>query len=206
MKNVLVTGANGKVGKELCKRLRERDYSVVEFHRTPDSDLTNPNDIKKVFETNEDINVVVHLAVTRNPMENPKIRCMETLETDTKMMFDLLRECKEYMVEQVLYASTCAVYGFEEEPGDTISTDDLANDIISLMEPPNDECEGYVTTNHSDNFYPEMKLNPLVYEKEHTCINAVSKLINEDILHMWSRENNIPAVSMRFWPVEEPNV
>ena len=50
MKNVLVTGANGKVGKELCKRLRERDYSVVEFHRTPDSDLTNPNDIKKVFE------------------------------------------------------------------------------------------------------------------------------------------------------------
>lgn len=35
-KRVIVTGATGLIGKPLCKRLRERGYTVVAFSRSPD--------------------------------------------------------------------------------------------------------------------------------------------------------------------------
>tara|TARA_B100000029_G_scaffold59959_1_gene53921 strand:+ start:8926 stop:9528 length:603 start_codon:yes stop_codon:yes gene_type:complete len=198
--DILITGSTGKIGWALKNKIRELkpEWNVLEFKRTPDSDLKNESDIvRKFLEYNPD--VVVHLAVTRNPMEIPRIRDVETMATDTKMLFDLLRYSRN--TKRFLYASSCAVYGFE--PTDSIEPDFVAGNIIHLIE-HEAYSDGYSCVNLSTNNYPtSMEINPYLHEKEHTVINGVSKYINEHILKCWSRENNIPAISMRIFPVKK---
>jgi nucleoside-diphosphate-sugar epimerase len=196
--DILVTGANGKVGKELCSYIKKHtDWKVIEFHRTPTSDLRIDEHIEKVF-NNNNIDVVVHLAVTRNPMEIPRIRDYGTLQTDTNILFSLLNHSNN--IKRFLFASSCAIYGYE--PDDIIWTDELAEDIVHMIKHES-YSKGYSCVDISEFNYPNFSINPYLHEKEHTVVNGTSKYINEHILQIWSRETNIPAISMRFFPIRE---
>src|SRR3989344_1446306 len=58
---ILVTGANGFLGKSLCKNFIEGGYNIVTFS-IKDYNLTKEEDVKRLFEKTGPFNTVVHLA------------------------------------------------------------------------------------------------------------------------------------------------
>ena len=103
LKNILITGANGKIGSAVCNALKKsNEYNIIKFTHGDDILRKNKNEyignlylkdhVKKVFHEN-DIDIVVHLAVSRNPMSNPRIRSYETFEKDTNILFNILEFC-----------------------------------------------------------------------------------------------------------------
>src|SRR4030043_2453959 len=63
-KRILITGGYGFVGKYVAQKLRERGLTsdqLILFHRS-EVDLRREEDVKRLFTTNEDINIVIHLA------------------------------------------------------------------------------------------------------------------------------------------------
>lgn len=59
---ILITGGQGFVGKFLCNKFREKEYTNLVTFSSSDYDLTNEEQVKKLFEDHKDIDVVVHLA------------------------------------------------------------------------------------------------------------------------------------------------
>ena len=56
--DILITGSTGKIGWALKNKIRELkpEWNVLEFKRTPDSDLKNESDIvRKFLEYNPDV-------------------------------------------------------------------------------------------------------------------------------------------------------
>lgn len=64
MKKVLVTGANGMLGQDLCPILENNGYNVIKTD-IDTMDITNINDVKKVV-SQEKPNIIVHCAAYTN--------------------------------------------------------------------------------------------------------------------------------------------
>lgn len=121
---MLVTGANGFIGKNLCKQLVEKE---IKFNATVREKITG-NNLKNYFindvngETQwsdalKDVDVVIHLAglahVTQRPNENYKN--YKSVNVDgTK---NLALQASAYGVKRFVYVSSIGVNGnFSEEP------------------------------------------------------------------------------------------
>ena len=136
---ILITGANGKIGTAICDVLEKNEgYDIIKF--THGNDLLEKNDneykgnlfisdhIKHVF-NDHDIDIVIHLAVSRNPMSNPRIRSYETFEKDTIILFNLLSCCDN--ISKFIFSSSAAVYGHAYFK-DVVSRKDVAQKIFYL--------------------------------------------------------------------------
>jgi UDP-glucuronate 4-epimerase len=133
MKTVLVTGAAGFIGSNLTQALLEGGYRVVGVDNFDDTynplfkeeqiapALANPNfalyrvDIRdlpaltKVFEA-EKPTLVVHLAAkadTRDAVQTPRVYISINIDGT----LNILELCKEYVVENLVIASSSSVYG-----------------------------------------------------------------------------------------------
>mgnify|MGYP002868286438 CR=1 FL=1 len=60
MKKVLVTGAHGMLGQDLCPILKNEGYEVVETD-VQNLDITKPNMVNRVLEE-ENLDIVIHCA------------------------------------------------------------------------------------------------------------------------------------------------
>ena len=60
MKKLLITGSEGKIGKELASYFHG-DYDVVQLDKTLGHDLTDVDQIKSVFQTENNIYAVIIL-------------------------------------------------------------------------------------------------------------------------------------------------
>lgn len=127
-KTILITGGAGYIGSHAVKLFLEYGYLVVVFDNLSrgyteplkilkkigalkfvQGDLRNKDDIAKVFRYNK-IDAVIHFAAfcsVHESMENPELY----FENNTFGSFNLLRAMKKSGVKNIVFSSTCAVYG-----------------------------------------------------------------------------------------------
>lgn len=114
--NLLVTGANGFIGRALVQRLVERGHRVVAFDRVPfelPGALCLAGDISSGQAREEALSeskpdVILHLAYMKDISgQQPR----ETALVNVTAFQGLLDSCREHRVERVVWASSVMVYG-----------------------------------------------------------------------------------------------
>ena len=205
--NILVTGAGGKIGSELCKLLEKHKYNVIKFlHGTNilddadggrrnvySGDLVYNSHVIEVF-NNHDIDVVVHLVTSRNPMVNPRIRSFDTLEKDIKILFNLVNCSKKNNINKFIFASSLAVNGylFKEDMIEKIDVVDKIKEVIETTKYNNK------TINLSHKKYKETNVNPFLHLNENRMFIGVTKYLSELIIQAFSHESKIDYTNLRI--------
>lgn len=131
MEKVLVTGAAGFIGSNVCKRLLKEQYYVIGIDNFRDNydvklkksrivikddnfkfikcDITNKKELNKFFNEYKP-DIVVNLAAcagVRNSILNPSIY----IDVNVVGFHNVLELSKDYGVKHVVYASSSSVYG-----------------------------------------------------------------------------------------------
>ena len=107
-KNILVTGANGMIGKELV-RILEEEYSPRNVRKIdlPDYDLRDRDDCKTICDGQE---IVFHLAGIKGSPQ----RCMESPASFSVPMIqfnaNMIEAAYDSNVDWFLYTSSVGVY------------------------------------------------------------------------------------------------
>ncbi len=100
--NVLVTGSNGFVGRELVTQLKNLKYNVFEFDLIDKKDILNKEHLKEAL---NGIDWVFHIAAI---VENNNPKLWEINVTGTK---NVIEEAAKAKVKKVIFLSTTGVYG-----------------------------------------------------------------------------------------------
>ena len=158
-KKILITGACGYVGTALIQSLLEYkneiicldlmiygDKSIRPFVENKEikffkSDIRNTDKIEKHF---ENIDYVVHLAaiVGDKPCEAaPEI----AYQINFKSTVDILKLCRKYKVQKLIFASTCSNYGVSDPNIFASELSDL--NPVSLYAETKIDCEKYLKEN-----------------------------------------------------------
>ena len=188
MKTILVTGASGFIGSNLCKKLLKEDsdikiigidnmndYYDVNLKKYRLSGLTIYNDFRfiqgdianrelvdRIFNTYKP-DVVVNLAAqagVRYSIDHPDTY----IDSNIIGFYNILEACRNNPVEHLVYASSSSVYGGNEKV--PFSTDDKVDNPVSLY--------------------------------------AATKKCNELLAHSYSKLYNIPSTGLRFFTVYGP--
>jgi UDP-glucose 4-epimerase len=139
MKNtILITGAAGYIGSILAETLSGSDDEIVLFDKNKlkhmnafstsicvEGDIANENDVNMLF-AKYNPSIVIHLAAVSGVRltEREKLDIKRTNEYGTDV---LIRTMKNYSCENIIFSSSCAVYGnhpyecFETTKTDPIS-------------------------------------------------------------------------------------
>lgn len=187
-KTVLVTGAAGFIGSNLCKRLLNdyRDIKVIGIDNMNDyydvrikeyrldtllkynnfhfvkGNIADKEIVNGLFERYK-IDIVVNLAAqagVRYSIENPDVY----IESNLIGFYNILEACRHHPVEHLVYASSSSVYGSNKKV--PYSTDDKVDNPVSLY--------------------------------------AATKKSNELMAHAYSKLYNIPSTGLRFFTVYGP--
>jgi UDP-glucose 4-epimerase len=127
-KRILITGGAGYIGSHAAKLFLEKGFSVVVFDNLSrgflepmkilkkhgdlkfiKGDLRNKKDIEKAFK-NQKVDAVIHFAAfwsVNESMEKPEL----FYENNVLGSFNLLEAMRKYGVRNIIFSSTCAVYG-----------------------------------------------------------------------------------------------
>jgi len=136
---VLVTGANGWIGREICRSLKAQGCLVVacdleeqpgEWNRFIQIDLIE-DPIASIYESKEVIEgasewSVIHCAgYAHRPIETPEEveRCYAINEGGTKRVVDW---CRQLGVERIVYISSIAFYDWAAHSGESPLREDAA--------------------------------------------------------------------------------
>ena len=187
-KKILVTGAAGFIGSNLCKRLLNdyqntyiigldnmNDYYDVSLKEYRLDSLNKYNNFKfikgnladkklinEIFDEYK-FDIVVNLAAqagVRYSITNPDAY----IESNLIGFYNILEACRNYPVEHLVYASSSSVYGgYNKDP---FSTDDKVDNPVSLY--------------------------------------AATKKSNELLAHSYSKLYDIPSTGLRFFTVYGP--
>ena len=186
-KTILVTGAAGFIGANLCRRLLKDynvkiigidnlndyyDVSIKEYRLSFIKDdphftfikgnIANKEMINDIFETYRP-DIVVNLAAqagVRYSIQNPDAY----IESNMLGFYNLLEACRHHPVEHLVYASSSSVYGSNKKV--PYSTEDKVDNPVSLY--------------------------------------AATKKSNELMAHAYSKLYNIPSTGLRFFTVYGP--
>ena len=150
MKQVIVTGANGFVGSNLCKELLDAGYKVRALHRKSsnietlkdldvelvEGDITNIKDLQKAFEGCE---VVYHIAALFRQAKHPDSVYWDINHKGVKNVFEV---AIEKGVKKVIHCSTVGVHSHipnppanedeEYRPGDIYQETKCAGEKLAL--------------------------------------------------------------------------
>ena len=119
MAKVVVTGGSGMLGRWVVRHFVEQGYEVVnvDTQKSPDSlcqtIIADLNNLGEVYGVLAGADAVVHLAAqTMVPysIEHPDEDC----EINLAGLINVLENCRKYKVKTVLFASSAAVYGNNE--------------------------------------------------------------------------------------------
>jgi nucleoside-diphosphate-sugar epimerase len=119
MKTILVTGANGFIGKHLIPELVKEFKVIALIHSKKNKfkhknlkiikcSITNKKELEKIFEKNK-INLIIHLAGKAVNREN--IDAIKTLEVNVKGTQLITEIGFKNKVKGIIFASTGKIYG-----------------------------------------------------------------------------------------------
>jgi nucleoside-diphosphate-sugar epimerase len=175
MKKIVITGVNGIIGAELCKRFIDKGYYVIGIDRIDSQreddeqfeyiklDITDQDKVKQFFSELR-FDYLIHCAalVHKNSPDLSFNNFMKINYEGTKNIFDSVIQSKnKYGLKRAIFFSTIEVYGGEERE-EIISEDDECNPISSYGQ---------------------------------------SKLAAERYLLKLNKENKLPIVILRLTPV-----
>jgi len=133
MKKILITGVAGFIGYHLAEKLLSKNYQIIgidnlndyydpilkqdrlnnlkkfsnfEFHKI---DFIQNNELTSIFNNNQ-FNQVIHLgaqAGVRYSITNPQFY----IDTNITGFLNILENCNNYNVENIIYASSSSIYG-----------------------------------------------------------------------------------------------
>lgn len=119
---VLITGANGLLGRELCEVLGQRHQVTGLIHSSIKDPIANVNyivaDLSRTLEISslpKEIDVVFHLAQSAQFRDFPG-GTRDTFQVNTSSTLDLLEYCRKAGGLQFFLASTGGVYGGQSGP------------------------------------------------------------------------------------------
>ena len=125
MKKILVTGGAGYIGSHTVAELAKQNYKVIVIDNLVygheqsidcdfvDGDLLNKKDCEKVFSKHK-FDGVVHFAayaLAGESMQEPG----KYFENNILGGLNLLEVMKKYEVKNIVFSSTCAIYGFPKK-------------------------------------------------------------------------------------------
>ena len=152
MKKLLITGAAGFIGYHLAKKLINNNYHIIgidnlndyydpalkkarlnnliknsyfEFHQI---DFTQNNTLIPIFKKNK-FDHVIHLgaqAGVRYSITNPQFY----IDTNISGFLNILENCKNHKVKNIIYASSSSIYGINENL--PFSENDMTDSQISM--------------------------------------------------------------------------
>ncbi|MDD3159375.1 MAG: NAD(P)-dependent oxidoreductase [Candidatus ainarchaeum sp.] len=102
-KKIMVTGSNGFLGREVVKKLKEKNYKVIEFDISNGLDILDKKQLSKKLAC---VDAVIHLA---GIIENTNPNLYDINVTGTKNLIECAIEEK---VKKIVFLSSTAVYGF----------------------------------------------------------------------------------------------
>jgi len=119
LKNILITGASGLIGKVLTKQLRTQGHRVVHLSRTGGKPGVFGWDVDKGFidpAAFEGIDTIIHLAgagvADKRWTPERKREILESRTRSTRLLFDFLKK-EAHSVRHFISASAIGYYGFE---------------------------------------------------------------------------------------------
>ncbi|PVW17187.1 UDP-glucose 4-epimerase GalE [Marixanthomonas spongiae] len=131
MKKIVVTGGLGYIGSHTVVALQNTGFEVVVIDNLSNSsldvlggitnitgqapaferlDLRNKADVTEFFKTHNDLDGVIHFAASKavgESVENPLLYYENNLNT----LVYLLQECKAHSINNIIFSSSCTVYG-----------------------------------------------------------------------------------------------
>ena len=137
MKKILITGVAGFIGYHLSKKLLNDNYHIIGIDNINDYydpnlknarldnlnklsnfefnkiDFINNKELKPIFENNQ-FNQVIHLgaqAGVRYSILNPQFY----IDTNITGFLNILENCKNYNIRNIVYASSSSIYGVNEK-------------------------------------------------------------------------------------------
>tara|TARA_R110000744_G_scaffold202200_1_gene321185 strand:+ start:4354 stop:5259 length:906 start_codon:yes stop_codon:yes gene_type:complete len=134
MKNILVTGGCGFIGRNLVKKLKSLGHNVIicDFKaEAPDYayDISKYNELSKITDT---IDIIYHMAAQSygyRSLIEPEI----DIDWNVKGTLNVCRFAKERGIEKIIYASTMAVYGEGDWLKETDELNPLSNYALSKL-------------------------------------------------------------------------
>ena len=116
---ILITGGTGYIGNIIAHKLYEHNYSIITIDTKPHTTTKfktytgNINDeslLKLIFQQNK-ITHVIHCAAYTNvteSMSNP----MKYYTNNINNSITLLKIMEEFMCHNIIFSSSCSVYGY----------------------------------------------------------------------------------------------
>jgi UDP-glucose 4-epimerase len=114
MKKVVVTGSSGKLGKEIVKKLREKDYEVLGIDLIPSETtdgLFDIRDRKLMEDITKGYDAIIHTAALHGKHTDLNYPREEFIETNITGTLNLLSACVVNGIKKFLYTSTTSIYG-----------------------------------------------------------------------------------------------
>lgn len=131
MKKILVTGGLGYIGSHTVVELQHAGFKVIIIDNLSNSsldvlggitniteqapiferlDLRNKADVVEFFKVHDDLDGIIHFAASKavgESVENPLLYYENNLNT----IVYLLQECKAHNINNIIFSSSCTVYG-----------------------------------------------------------------------------------------------
>src|SRR5229473_3755549 len=112
---VIVTGASGHIGREVCRILRAAGKKILPVDVNPDTredviacDLRLKNDVSRLFQSHA-VQTVIHLAAILPSafQSNP----LAGADVNLSGCFELMRQAVNARIKRFIFASSMSVYG-----------------------------------------------------------------------------------------------
>lgn len=114
MKRIIVTGSSGKLGREIIKQLRLRNYEALGIDllasETTDK-LVDIRNKKAIEEVTKGYDAIIHTAALHGKHTDLNFPRDKFIETNIKGTSNLLSACVVNGIKKFLYTSTTSIYG-----------------------------------------------------------------------------------------------
>lgn len=107
---ILLTGGNGFVGKHISEYLRKNTEKGISHNRKNWGDLSNIDDVKRIFDHFKEVDTIIHFAANAKPKLDDDPSSM--IDDNIKATMNLAEYCKEGT--RIIFASSIVVYGNSE--------------------------------------------------------------------------------------------